>query len=432
LHAASGMGPRVLLVLFRHTLGLWLRWRFRIKVVYHGNSSTLRPPFVVLANHVNFWDPFLVALPFRKPVHFIAADGNFRGRLMRRLMVFGGTVPKAKAKNDLESIRTLQHLVRRGNIVGIFPEGQRSWDGTSREVLPGTPKLVRLLGVPVVSVILKGGYLSMPRWTTHLRRGVLELHVKTVVTPDQLRRLDRGEITRQIAASVDHDETAWQKRSRRLFPQPRRAEHVEQALFHCPDCGSWDCLQSSGPGFRCRRCNTRSWMAPSGRIYRIDPVSGAPRYRSPDSVAGWNRLQLEALDRAVTSPTEMSALPVTMPSAEFLTGYRSRTLFNRGLVQVTLTATELVLTAVDAPPSGAPAPATSAHIPFSGLLGGTDRVLSVPVREISGIHVQYAHQLEFYRRQKLYVLRMLRPSDSAYRLEETVLALREITLLNKL
>ncbi len=384
--------------------------------MYHGNSSTLKPPFVVLANHVNFWDPFLVGLPFRKPVHYIAADGNFRGRLMRRLMILGGTIPKAKARNDLESIRILQHLVKQRRIVGIFPEGQRSWDGTNREVLPGTPKLVRLLGVPVVSVILKGGYLSTPRWTTHLRRGILELHVTTVISAEDVHRLDREEVTRRIACCVKHDETEWQKATGHLFAHPRRAEHVEQALFYCPDCDGWDTLRSSGSFISCRRCNARSWMAPSGRIYRIDPASGTLRYRKPDNVADWNRLQLQKLMKT-------PALPVTVSPAEFLTGYRSRTLYSRGTVHVTLTETDLVLHT----PAG-PDTSNRKIAGVAGLPGAVGNTLAVPLREISAIHVQYAHQLEFYRRQKLYVLRMLHPKDSAYRLEETVLALQRITL----
>ncbi|MDA3947822.1 MAG: lysophospholipid acyltransferase family protein [Spirochaeta sp.] len=402
LRIALGVTPRVLYTLLRYTLGVWLRWRFRVRIVYDRRSRALRPPYVVLANHVNFWDPFLVAMPFGPPVHFIAADGNFRGHLMRRLMVFAGTIPKAKAKNDLESIRTLQRFIAERKVVGIFPEGQRSWDGTSREVLPGTPKLIRLLGAPVVSVILRGGYLSTPRWTKRLHRGVLELSVTTVLTREEISHLSKEEVTHRIASSVTHDESQWQRATGALFFDPRRAEHIETALFLCPECGSWDALRSHGATFTCTVCGARTWHAPSGALYHVAATPPQARHHAHSyhhhrfpTVAAWNAWQLQRLREDIAAP-DPAALPYRVPAADFLTGFRSRVLRPRGTVALELSREHLRLTAA----------------------------LALPVAELTAIHVQYAHQLEFYHRGRLYVLRMRRPEDSAYRLEETVLAIQ--------
>ncbi|MFA7566270.1 MAG: lysophospholipid acyltransferase family protein [Alkalispirochaeta sp.] len=440
VHRGIETAPRFLFTSLRYTLGLWLRWRFRVRIHYDTYSANLRPPFVVLANHVNFWDPFLVAMPFGPPVHFIAADGNSRGQVMRILMALAGTIPKAKAKNDLESIRTLQLLIRHRKIVGIFPEGQRSWDGTSRPVLPGTPKLVRLLGAPVVSVRLKGGYLSQPRWAHNIRRGILDLHVTTVVTADEVKKLGKTDVTERIAHSVDHSETDWQRTTGRLFIHPRRAEHIEKALFYCPDCGAWGTIRSEQAEFQCTSCESRSWIAPSGKIYAIHNSAGLRyRHRTPDSVSAWNTLQRSALERSIatladpveptglTSPTDTtSPLPVVVPSADFLTGYRSRPLSSHGTATVELTARHFTITPAAAAPSRrnipTPAPSGAAATTVTGA------TISIPVNEITAIHVQYSQQLEFYWRRRLYVLRMKRPEDSAYRLEETVLTLQQHSL----
>ncbi len=426
---------RVFYVLLRTPIEAWLRWRFRVNIVRDDYSATLRPPYVVLANHVNFWDPFLVLIAFGPPIHFIAADGNFRSRVMRWFMNFAGTIPKAKAKVDLESIRTLQRAVARRRVVGIFPEGQRSWDGTTRPILPGTPKLVRLLRVPVVSVRLKGGYLSLPRWSRHIRRGVLELHVTTVLTREEIAGLNRHEITERIARSVEHNETRWQRESGHLFIHPRRAEDVEQALFYCPDCDSWDGIRSHQDTLSCIHCGRQSWIAPSGRLYALhtgdhaggagNGKSGGPlrRYRTPDTVDSWNFLQRAVLKERVgllTSGTGSShslPIPVIVEEARYYTGHRSRVLTPHGRVHMKLTAHHLTITPLSGPADGQ---------------GARDRRnterFAIPIAEITGIHVQYAHQLEFYRGRKLHVFRMLRPADSAYRMEETVLALQGNTL----
>ncbi|MFW5643782.1 MAG: lysophospholipid acyltransferase family protein [Alkalispirochaeta sp.] len=400
VRTAIGVAPRVLFTVLRYTLGVWLRRRFRVRIYYDARFSGVRPPYVVLANHVNFWDPFLVAIPFAPPVHFIAADGNFRGALMRRLMALAGTVPKAKARNDLESIRALQRLIRERKIIGVFPEGQRSWDGTSRPVLSGTPKLVRLLQAPVVSVRLRGGYLSTPRWTKTLRKGELHLDVQTILTRSEIRHLPREEVFRRIATSVTHDETKWQRETGLLFIHPRRAEHAETALFRCPACGGWDTLHSAGNTLTCGACGFTTWFAPSGTLYEVAP-DGTRRYHRYGSVAAWNVAQLAELDRRLEDP--QGPLPLTIDDADLLTGYRSRVLYPHGSVAISLTRDTLALTG-------------------SGC--GSDRTRQIPVDTISGVHVQYAHQLEFYSRSRLYVLRMKRPGDSAYRLEETILAIQ--------
>ena len=390
VRVALGVAPRVLFTVLRSALWLWLRWRFRVRIVYDRRSRALRPPYVVLANHVNFWDPFLVAMPFRPPVHFIAADGNFRGHMMRRLMTFAGTIPKAKAKNDLESIRMLQRCITERKVVGIFPEGQRSWDGTSRTVLPGTPKLVRLLGAPVVSVMIRGGYLSTPRWSKRLRRGVLELSVTTVLTREEISRLSKEEVTRRIANSVTHDESQWQRATGTLFIDARRAEHVETALFLCPACGTWDTLRSAGATFTCTACGDRTWMAPSGTLYhladarrpnhrpdrphRAHPVFSTARrsfarfrhHRFP-TVAAWNAWQLQRLHEEIATPTP-GALPYRIPAADLLTGFRSRVLRPRGTVTVELTRDVLHLSPVARPsaqPRAHPREATTSPLQSS-------------------------------------------------------------------
>ena len=404
MRVALGIGPRILFFLLRYTLGAWLRWRFKITITYDDRFAALTPPFVVLANHVNIWDPFLVGLSFSPPVHFIAADGNFRGHLMRPLMALGGTIPKVKAKNDLESIRMLQRFIKERKIVGIFPEGQRSWDGTNRAVLPGTPKLVRLLRAPIVSVRLRGAYLAAPRWSKLLRRGPVELNVRTLLTRDEVLSLGKDEVTARIDHAVDHDESAWQRLTNNIYSSPRRAEHAEMALFLCPDCGGWGVLRSKGARLACTACGSVTWFAPSGRLYR--ERSGEFCRHRFDTVAAWNAYQLRRLTDDIDAPAPRS-LRYVVPSVVFLTGYRNRVLYPRGDVSLQLDRETLTLTPSCALPSEGPA-----------------TPVSIPIDRISGVHVQYAEQLEFYVGNTLYVLRMRTPWDSAYRIEETIVAIQ--------
>jgi 1-acyl-sn-glycerol-3-phosphate acyltransferase len=391
-----------LYLILRPLLGGWLWWRFRVRVYRHGAAATLRPPYLVLANHVNFWDPFLVAFAFDRPINFLAADGNFRGRLMRRLMTAAGSIPKAKARTDMESLRYLQRRVTEGGIVALFPEGQRTWDGATRPMLPATPKLARLLDAPVIMVHLRGAYLSTPRWATNLRRGRLEMHISRILTRDELRSLPRNEINRRINDALIFDEGPWQDATGVPFVGRDRAEHLERAFYLCPDCGSWGTIRSRECTADCIACGWSAWMGASGKLYRRTGDTASSLLPAVFRPTDWSRAQDNELRRSIRSGGPQDhvpgALPYHLPRVHYLTGYRSRPLTSHGDAAVTLDQEALRL---------CPGP-------------------TVPIAAISGINVQYATQLEFYAGGTLHVLRMGRPEDSAFRIETTVLALQEL------
>ncbi len=371
----------VLYHLFRLTLWQWLRWKYRVRILDQPPRG--RTPLVVVSNHVNFWDPFLISFALRRPVSFVAADGNFRSRPMRFLMTLAGQVPKAKGRTDMQSIRLLQDLVRGGRAIAVFPEGQRTWDGEPREILPGIEKLVKLLRAPVMAVQLQGAYRSLPRWSRRGRRGVLEIHFR-LLSPDER---SREGITRAIRFSEDQ----WQARRQVRYVGPGRAEELETLLFHCHRCGSWDTLVSTGSTLSCSSCGATAFLTAAG-TFRDHPLP---------TVASWHRRQMQALgeDLALEAPR---SLPCIAREVRVLTGYRTRPLTLRGEAAVTLGTTELEIS-----------------------IPGRER-WSIPVQEIQGINVQYTRQLEFYFRGTLFVLRMQRRSDGAYRFEQSILFLQDL------
>ncbi len=405
-----------LLFVLRYTLGLWLRWRFRVTIRYDESFRRLKPPFLVLPNHVNFWDPFLVAMAFDKPVHFIAADGNFRSRVMRRLLTVAAAIPKTKAKNDFESLRALRERVAAREIVGLFAEGQRTWDGRSRPLLPATPKLVKLLDVPVVGVRLGGAYLSTPRWATNLRRGRLEIAISTVLDAQQVHTLSRRRIAEELDTAIRFDEDDWRQERGIHFVARNRAEGAERALFLCPTCLRWGTLRSDGSFLRCLHCGDTTWFAPSGTLYHIAP-STAVRHHRFRYLADWNAWQRATLlsaaktDGHPATPAVVDSpehpFPYCIERVRLLTGFRSRPLSERGEVALALEARGLRLRA-----------STYAQLP------NRRGELFLPIEEIKGVNVQYAHQLEFYVRGTLFVIRALAAHDSVYRIEESILFLQ--------
>jgi len=58
-----------------------------------------------------------------------------------------------KIVSDFETVKTIIRLKER--VIGIFPEGARTWDGCPLPIIKSTSKLIKLLKIPVVTVIVK-------------------------------------------------------------------------------------------------------------------------------------------------------------------------------------------------------------------------------------------------------------------------------------
>ncbi len=125
---------------------------------------------IILANHSTLFDPIWVYAMLKRPVYFAATEDLFRKRALGRLIRWFGAFPKRKAASDLSALRSIFTLIGKGGLVGLFPEGVRTWDGTTQPLFTGIAKLIRKLGVPVYVCRLEGAYLVYPRWARRWRR----------------------------------------------------------------------------------------------------------------------------------------------------------------------------------------------------------------------------------------------------------------------
>ena len=72
-------------------------------------------------------------------------------------------LPVDPDSNLLPAMKACAFGLRHGKVLLLFPEGERSIDGTVKKFKKGAPILARHLGVPIVPVALKGIYELWPR-----------------------------------------------------------------------------------------------------------------------------------------------------------------------------------------------------------------------------------------------------------------------------
>jgi 1-acyl-sn-glycerol-3-phosphate acyltransferase len=139
--------------LCRAYFGLELRG---VEHIPHAGAVLITP------NHQTYADPPLVTIPIRRPVFYMAWSRLFNvpgfGWCIRRLRAFPVQVDSADSRATREVVR----LLGAGEAVMIFPEGERSRDGTIGRFKPGAFRLAVSLTVPILPVTIDGGHESWP------------------------------------------------------------------------------------------------------------------------------------------------------------------------------------------------------------------------------------------------------------------------------
>jgi 1-acyl-sn-glycerol-3-phosphate acyltransferase len=119
-------------------------------------------PVLLIANHESFIDPLLVGVGCPRQLWYLARKSAFHG-LLGWYLPSVHVIPVDQAGVAKEGLKKMVELLKKGQPVLIFPEGQRSWDGVLQEFRPGILLLLRLAAPPIVPVGIAGSHEALPR-----------------------------------------------------------------------------------------------------------------------------------------------------------------------------------------------------------------------------------------------------------------------------
>ncbi|MBQ9413716.1 MAG: 1-acyl-sn-glycerol-3-phosphate acyltransferase, partial [Clostridia bacterium] len=146
---------RILLVIARP-----LAWfLFPFKLIGRENIPADRP-VVVCCNHISALDPLFLLYGCRRPIFFMGKEELFKNPLaawfLKKLF---GVFAVTRGSGDKSVIEQALSIVRNGDMMGIFPEGTRSKDGTLGRAKSGASLCVAQSGVDVLpcAVFTKSG-----------------------------------------------------------------------------------------------------------------------------------------------------------------------------------------------------------------------------------------------------------------------------------
>ncbi len=127
-------------------------WRMR---VFGAKNVPLDGPVIVACNHISYFDPPLLGTACPRRIRYMAKTELFRIPILGPLIRGFGAYPVDRSVAPMTAVRRSVEVLRRGEVIGIFPEGTRNPDGTV-QAREGVALLASLGKAPVVPASVLG------------------------------------------------------------------------------------------------------------------------------------------------------------------------------------------------------------------------------------------------------------------------------------
>ena len=126
---------------------------------------------VVVGNHVSHADPFFISQAIHRKVIWMSKEENFQTPIVRSIFKNYGAFPVKRGAHDEVAWAKGKEIIARGDWLGMFPEGTRSFDGTLGEFHTGAIRMAIEARVPIVPIVTAGLEKVLPKGGLFIKIG---------------------------------------------------------------------------------------------------------------------------------------------------------------------------------------------------------------------------------------------------------------------
>jgi len=249
--------------------------------------------FIMISNHFNTWDAFVVMKTVKTKIRFLATTIAFLdpgkgfgiGFLAR-------AIPKQVGKPDYMAVRQIYNYLEMGYSIGIFPEGDNTFYGETLPIFKSTGKLIKKAGVDVILVKQQGGYISQPRWADYFsKNGQVHTETSTLLTKEAIKELTPNKINHIIEKAIYNNDYDFQRREMIKLDRKKRAEGIERLVYYCDNCGGVLTVFGQDDDIICSKCGR------IGHINEYEFIEG----NKFDNLVDYNKYQYSKIEEVIAS-----------------------------------------------------------------------------------------------------------------------------------
>lgn len=271
---------------------------YGVKVFWKTNFKNVKGPYILISNHASRAD-YLFNSAFLKErvTHVLGYNEFFRSHLSGSVNGVS-CIPKKNFQFEPKAMMRMKEIIDQGGVVSIYPEGMNSISGANQPVASGTGNFLKKMGVPVYYSVIKGGYLSCPKYNNTDRPGTVESVLDIMFTKEDLEQMSPEEIEDRVNELLYHDDYEWNKKKKYHYKtKGKTAEGLETLLYWCPKCGKEHVMKSEGDKIYCSNCGNGATLDDT---YAMTPFN--KECVIPDTQTKWFNLQRARAKEEVKDP----------------------------------------------------------------------------------------------------------------------------------
>lgn len=311
---------------------LFVRLYFPTRVKRDPELKRMKGPMIVIAPHQNFLDPFFLSLSvgFRHPPRFVTTDNVINPGISERFFKWISAIPIKQFATDTTAVRNILRALKDGDVVALFPEGERTLDGRHYRVRHTLLKIMNKGIAPIVFVSINGAHLSWPKWAKRMSRGRVEASSRVLFTAEEAKAATVDEIHDKIAALMDVDDFRWQfgedgidaetvyrgKGDYAHYPERAKSKGLDHYLHFCPMCETPFAMTiRDGRHLVCAACGTEMYPRDIGSIHIFTPKTSRHADENKSTVRRHKHKALNDVSNArikpKTAPIEEKLAPAS-------------------------------------------------------------------------------------------------------------------------
>ncbi len=120
-------------------------------------------PVIIAPVHRSFIDFFVASEVTKRKLHYMAKDSLWKNGMLARILPAVGAFPVHRQSADREALRRAQRVLDAGEVLILFPEGERRSGPVVEDLHEGVAFLAARTGAVVIPVGIGGSASVMPK-----------------------------------------------------------------------------------------------------------------------------------------------------------------------------------------------------------------------------------------------------------------------------
>ncbi len=309
--------------------------KYNVNVIMNVDMKKVKEPHIFISNHASRLDYIFTGIPlYPTKYNFVAGYNEFHRSHLAGVFNLLKVIPKKNFTPDIYTIKSISNIIKSGGNITIFPEGMSSISGANQPVAIGTGKFIKHHKVPVYYSVIKGGYLTSPKYNLKDRLGYVEVVFDQMFTAEELETLTPEEIEDIMNEKLYHDDYAWNKIYKHHYDiGSEGALHLEDLLFYCPKCKRQHTMKTEGNKIYCTECGNGATLLDTYELVPFDEECVIPETQTV-----WFNLEREVIKEEIKNPDFILQEKVKLgmlPKYELLKNQKTSEIVGEGVLILT-------------------------------------------------------------------------------------------------